>query len=182
MKKSGLQIVQTDHLTFQGIPLDGNMNAFGYKLEEKGYSFVSESDHVCLYEGKFANIDVTILVGATPLSGIVYSVFVQMEENTWSSAKMTYYRFKDLLSRKYGTIIEETEQFVDPYYDGDGCEFSAIQNGCCVYFTKFKAQNGEIALMINTNDEFDGVVLSYRDNKNGMINDSEDDQIAFDDI
>jgi len=182
MKKGGLQIVQTDHLTFLGIPLNGDKNTFGFQLEKEGYSFVSETDYVSIYEGRFANTDVSILVGTTPLSGIVYSVFVQMEEKTWTSAKITYYRFKDLLSRKYGNIIEEVEQFADPYYDGDGCEFSAISNGCCVYFTRFKARNGEISLMINTNDEFDGVVLGYRDDKNGMLNDSEDDQIAFDDI
>lgn len=182
MKKGELHIVLTDHLTFQGIPLDGNMDTFVYQLEKKGYSFVSDGDHVCLYEGKFANTDVSILVLTTPLSGLVHSVFVQMKEKTWNSAKATYYKFKDLLTRKYGNIIEEIEQFYDPYYDGDGYELTAIQNGCCVYSTHFKVQHGVIGVMISSNDEFDGVIMSYRDDKNSRINDGEDDQIAFDDI
>ena len=183
MKKE-LQIinVENQHFSFQGIPLEGSLNKFVKKLQKKGYILEFEGECNARLTGKFANSDVMLLVASTPISDEVYQVMVFFVENIWSNAKNRYLKFKDMLSKKYGDFSDIAEVFFDPYYEGDGYEFTAIRMGEGAYYSRIDLPLGSVSVQIVSSDEDDGVVLAYNDFENYQMYESENDDIAFNDI
>ncbi len=185
MNKNELQIVELEynHLLFQGIPIDGTLKSFIGKLKKKGYVLINENENGAGLSGKFANRNVFLSVCVTPTSNIPYVVYVFMEESLWTSAKDLYIKLRNMLSQKYGYPAEIYEQFSEPYYEGDGYEFSAIANGQGVYNSEINLPNGKITVMIIHQDDFgDGVALAYEDQVNKIIADTEADDITYNDI
>ncbi len=185
MKKKEMQIAEIEyiHLQFQGIPIDGTLRTFLGKLKKKGYTLVNQNEHGAGLEGKFANKNVSLGVCVTPTSNIPYVVHVFMKESLWPSAKDLYIKLRNMISQKYGSPADVCEQFLDPYYEGDGYEFSAFEAGKAVYSSIITVPNGKISVNIIRQDELgDGVILSYEDHLNKMIADSEENDITYNDI
>ena len=171
------QSVYKKHFKFKGIDLDGNPQDFYGKLINMGFQLVGENTLV----GKFANDNVKLFVFYTPISKVVYEVFVSIPNLRWMSAKTSYFNLKDLLKRKYGDCFS-IEEFEYPYSDGCGYELAALKEGLCRYLTIFDMQLGSIKLNICSSEENAAVVLIYTDKENEMINNNERDLSALDDL
>ena len=68
---------QPNHLTFKGIPIDGDRDTFGKRLEEQG--FTKEDDFIPTWKGDFIRLPQFFskaeLVLQTTSDGTVYEVF-----------------------------------------------------------------------------------------------------------
>lgn len=68
---------QTDnpHLTFKGIPIDGNLSSFVSKLKAKGFTMLNSSNDLHVLSGEFASYkDCTVIPKASLSNGLMYYV------------------------------------------------------------------------------------------------------------
>ena len=156
-------IVFAQHLKFMGIPIDGDINNFGKQLQAKGFKIDKADDRHMFFIGKFARKDAYVGVLSSTKSNKVCRVIVLFQkEKTWSSLKSEYNNLKEQYSVKY-ELEEESHSFVDPYYEGDGYEMSAVEAEKCDYWAFFKAEYGTILLEISSNCY---ISVAYEDNSN----------------
>ena len=75
-----------------------------------------------------------------------------------------------MLTEKYGKPYECTEKFSSYSLEDDNCRMLDVKLGNCKYISSFKADNGNISLLIE-NDDMSScyVVLSYTDKVNGDV-------------
>ena len=92
------------HLKFKGLEIDGSLTNFKNALIAQCYTLVETEENAIALKGKFAGYnDCAILVAATPVEKIVYSVVVMLpEQDSWYSLKSRYKEFKQSLTDKYG--------------------------------------------------------------------------------
>ncbi len=149
-EKASDDTVQTEPLSFKGIPIGGPIDDMVKALEGVGFTHAFEEDGNAILTGSFATEKECMLVVKTsPITGEVESVMMGGDHSSsWSVLKDKYFNYKKLLTKKYGTP-ESTEGFQFPYYDGCGDESLAIESGDCVYWSTFKVKGqGEIKLAI----------------------------------
>lgn len=91
----------SEHLKFMGIPIDGQLNVFVKKLEQKGLKKVELVEDGSVLIGEFANYeDCKIVVNYLTGSMLVNSVVVFLpEQNSWSRLENDYFRFKNMLEK-----------------------------------------------------------------------------------
>ena len=98
-----------------------------------------------------------------------------------------YEDYKQKLTKKYGSP-ESYEYFMDPYYEGDGYELTALSSEHCHYISFFKEQQvingtvidiGTIVLKLSTDAR---VSLTYEDTINSEKGENEKNAIADDDL
>lgn len=168
-----------DNFTFKDIPITGSLENMITRLKRQGYSLESQTNSTALLSGIFANEDCGICVYTTKKTKTVYSILVVFEEETsWYSLKSAYKKFKNQLTQKYKIAPDVTEEFVDPYYEGDGYEMQALRNRKCFYWSHFNFDNGTIKLVILD----DRIALQYLDKKGNQINEKEENQSTMDDL
>lgn len=170
-----------EHQTFMGIPIDGSLTSFASQLEAKGFEKLSVGDSSVTLEGQFSGSKRVVIVYCTPITKIVYQVAVVLRESTsWSSLKSTYRDFKSILITKYGQPTGK-EEFITPYYEGDGYEMTALRNGKCNYTQIFYTENGSIMLWISS--VLDGsVLINYYDKLNDDLCDAEESSLKYNDL
>lgn len=169
---------ETEHLKFMGIPIEGNANAFIQKLASKGFVKTNTTDYGILLKGTFAGVkDAELCVLQTPKTKQVWKVAVYLpKENTWSSIKHQYEKFKTSFSEKYGEPDSHYEFFKSPYYEGDGYEESAVKLGKC-YYSSFWG----CGLMVDIS-KFMQVRLAYEDPTNADLDEKERNEVVENDI
>ena len=100
---------QPNHMTFKGIPIDGDIDTFGEKLEEQGFSrtYIGPSP---VWKGKFSNLsalssETSIEVKKTD-KGDIYlvlgEILPQSEELSYRLVE-DFGKYIDIYSEKYGT-------------------------------------------------------------------------------
>ena len=171
------------HLLFKQFPINGDVNSFIRQLTASGYTLVEPFNseyNIASLKGTFAgNTDSIIAVFVTPKSKIVYSVMVFFQEHhIWYTLKDEYEKVKAQLTRKYGTP-ESYEYFLDPYYEGDGSELTALYSSHCKYLSVFKTNVGQIIVNMTSDAK---VTIAYQDTINNSIKDAENESIADDDL
>lgn len=171
------------HLLFKQFPITGDVNTLiqalcssGYRLEEP-YSYTY---HAAALIGPFAgNNDCSVLVVGTPKTHQAYAVMVYLQEHhVWHTIKSQYEQIKQQLTKKYGKP-ESYEYFLDPYYEGDGSELTALYSDHCTWSSYFKTTNGTISVSMTNNYK---VLIVYRDKINEEIREQESNEIANDDL
>ena len=170
-----------EHMTFMGIPIDGKISAFVQKLEDKGFTYIRTSeDGVAYLTGSFAGKrDCRILVASSIKSLTVWKVVVSFpSKSSWDSVKDEYQAMKKIISSKYGEPEHVFEFFITPYYEGDGCEISAIKNGKCHYDSFFETDTGGVQVSIA--GAF--IVVAYEDEINVNIKIQEEESSILEDI
>ena len=95
-----------------------------------------------------------------------------------NTLKDEYEKVKAQLTRKYGTP-ESYEYFLDPYYEGDGSELTALYSSHCKYLSVFKTNVGQIIVNMTSDAK---VTIAYQDTINNSIKDAENESIADDDL
>lgn len=168
-----------EYLEFKGIEITGIIDNVIAKLEKAGYILAEKDEDGAVLEGMFANEKCQLLVSLTPKTKRVYSICVFFEKkDSWYSLKADYKELKKSLKDKYDVRPDDSEFFIDPYYEGDGYELQALRLSKCVYRSKYELKNGEITLAMISNR----IILSYNDKKGNEINEREKSQNAYDDL
>jgi hypothetical protein len=163
---------QKEHLTFKGIPIDGKLTAFVNKLQDKGFKVNLSTSNFAQMEGEFSGKICEIYIQASLISNTTYQVHVLLEESdNWFEIRTTYNEYKKLLTSKYGAGNSK-EDFMNPYYEGDGYEMTAIRKDKCRFFTMYELPNGKIALGIASIKD-GSVLLIYSDKMNEELAEQE---------
>lgn len=176
-----ISVSAQEHLTFKGIPIDGNLNSFVEKLKAKGFSQIVVNSDGAMMEGEFGGNICKTGIYVTRTSKKVHTVIVQVaESNSWFTLESTYNEYKSSLATKYGKGVS-IEMFSSPYEEGDGYEMSALRLSKCHYSTRFKTSKGEIFLYISDTNG-GSVLLSYSDKANEALSEAEEKSLISSDL
>ena len=134
-----LSYAQTEHLTFKGLPIDGNKQEFLEKLKRQGYGNAPEMGADDVLSGTFIGRDSYVFIYDTPITNTVWQVGVLFKStyDTWSLIKRIYDDLVDVYTKKYGAPILDQKEFKSPYKEGNGYELYALKSDRCVYRTVF---------------------------------------------
>lgn len=175
-----LGFAQGEHLTFKGIPIDGNLNTFVEKLKSDGFTLSKTLGETVILNGQFVNKNCDVYVLSTEGSRTVWKVGVFLpEQESWYSLKSDYQSLKSAFIEKYGSPSNSYEFFSKPYYEGDGYEMTALRVKKCTYATFWNVSGGSLMIEINNNGK---IVLSYEDAANSKIASDERDRNVSNDI
>ena len=171
------------HLLFKQFPITGDVNSFINLLLNNGYTLAESYNYTynaASLIGSFAgNSDCHIGVLGTPKSHITCTVMIFLQEHhIWYSIKDQYEKIKAQLTKKYGTP-ESHEYFLDPYYEGDGSELTALYSQHCAYISTFNTPKGKVSVSMTGDAK---VLIAYQDKLNNEIKDKEESSIADDDL
>lgn len=171
------------HLLFKQFPITGDVNTFVNLLISNGYRLAEPYNYTynaASLIGSFAgNNDCHIGVLGTPKSHIACTVMIFLQEHhIWYTIKDQYDKIKSQLTKKYGSP-ESHEYFLDPYYEGDGSELTALYSDHCTYMSMFNTPNGKVSVSMTGDAK---ILIAYQDNINNAIKDSEVSSIADDDL
>lgn len=171
--------IAQNHLEFKGIPMDGTCESFAKKLVAKGFSLESNSDSTYFLSGTFTNEKVNIGLLGTPKTNKICRIMVFYDKKSdWYRLKNQYSKLKDNNASKY-TLDKDYSFFIDPYYEGDGFEMTAVKSDKCRYTSFFNAIGGHIIVEIS---ELSCITIAYEDTENTELEKAEKKSILMDDI
>ncbi|MDR3127229.1 MAG: hypothetical protein LBU08_01995 [Tannerellaceae bacterium] len=173
-----------EHLTFKGVPINGYLPDFVEEMKKKGFSLETVGDGTAWMEGNFLNEKCSLRMSVTPKSQLVYSVIVMLpKKDSWYSLKSSYEEIVAQYRKKYGKPFYFKEDFLSPYYEGDGYELQALSLSKCLYGTYWKLTEGSILIGMGTSTLLEGYLLiCYEDRINSLLNDQEKGDIIQDEI
>ncbi|MBX2887364.1 MAG: hypothetical protein KF829_01805 [Ferruginibacter sp.] len=140
------------HLTFKGIPLDGTLDQYVFKMKQNGFYHISTEDGVAMLQGDFAGYkDCYVGVSTLKQKNLVHKIVVLFsEKDTWSTLSGNYFNLKEMLTEKYGKPSEVVEKFdttTEPSYDDS--KMYEVQLDRCKYYSIWMTDKGEIQLSID---------------------------------
>ncbi len=159
---------QEEHLRFNGIPLDGPVEAFTVALE--GFTVLGSNDAGIILQGTLYGRSCKLLVKSLPGSGIVYGVDASLPiRNDWSVCKGDYLALQKELSAIYGRP-KKIEKFDHPFREGDRCELRHLNMGLCKWLSDYMTPEGSVSLRIQPVIVNNGqVVVSFEDRQNAAL-------------
>lgn len=167
-ENSSIEYDSGNHLSFKGIPINGNIQLFSKRLKAKGFKSIGSTDGIPFYSGKFTDTEVNVGVISTDEGKNVYGVVVLFPASEeWKELTGTYNYYKELYTSKYGTPKTSTE--TNPaLYDDNLFLMAELRSGTVKYISCWNAKGGSIELSIeNSGDYLKGlVVIRYRDDIN----------------
>jgi hypothetical protein len=150
--------------SFDGVPISGDLPTAIAKFRAKGYTIDQYVNNGVVMKGRVANNSVEVFVMTTPKSKKVFKMVVFMDEQTsWVSLKSEYYKYKNILTEKYGNPDEKYDFFTSPYFEGDGYELQAVgleKANYAAYW--FKRDNLTLGVEIS---KFKQIKLIYENNQ-----------------
>ena len=160
-----------NHLTFMGIPITGTLESFAQKMEAKGLKKIYSDKTRVYFKGEFAGYSgCKIYVYKAPKRNIVYQVVVFFpEKSSWANLEKEYYKFKGMLTNKYGKPASHSETFKERKSTvNDAAKMLSLKEGNCNYATGWEVDNGFIQMYIfPKNDTNKGIImLTYVDKIN----------------
>lgn len=168
---SALTLHAEQHLSFSGIPITGNMDAFCNKLKEKGYTYWTQKNEMKFFTGQFLRRDAYVGVSATNDSKEVYGVAVIFKgTDSWQILHNIWNNCKTLYTEKYG----EPEECVEEGVRENSGNFLIMHNVAderVRYTCTYSLPEGMIKMAIVPWDEGDEkmgtVIINYHDAVNG---------------
>ena len=158
-----------DHMSFKGVPIDGTLNDYVFKMKQSGFSLARTENGVALLEGDFAGYkDCVIGVSTIEQKDLVSRITVLFPDcNSWSTLSSNYFNLKELLTEKYGGPSEVVEKFDTSYKPSDdNNRMHHVGMDRCKYYSTYETGKGSIQLTIEK-DDF--VRLTYFDKINSEI-------------
>ena len=169
-----------EHLDFRGVPIDGHLDDFVSKMETMGYTVKQREGEIVIMTGQFTNRDVELWIVSSSQTKTVWKVIIDFSKSSsWSSLESSYFEYKDLYIKKYGSTKNSYEFFSKPYYKGDGYELQALRKDKCTYATFFKTANGTSAVKLT---KFENLQIGYEDKINADKSSQEKTASALDEI
>lgn len=161
-----------EHLTFQGIPINGSMSELVKKMQDKGFTHIESYNTFVLMQGIFTMQHCKIIIAATQKDQVYTIMVCTPSSDSWKDLKSSYNGYKNLYTTKYGNPDESQETFISPYRDGQGSELLAISSGNCSYRSAWNVEDGQIVLGIieDTEDYTNSMIsIAYIDNINSRL-------------
>ena len=161
----------TQHLSFKGVPIDGTLDDYVFKMKQNGFTHIQTKDGTAMLNGDFAGYkDCFIGVSTLKQKDLVYKIAVIFsDKNTWSTLSGNYFDLKQMLTEKYGKpsdVIEQFDGYSQPSDDDDKMYKVKFDN--CKYYSIWQTDKGEIQLSIDHNNVTSCFVkLAYFDKING---------------
>jgi len=154
---------QEEHLRFNGIPLDGPVEAFTAALE--GFTVLGSNDAGVILQGTLAGRSCKLLVKSA--GGSVYCVDATFPiRNDWSVCKGDYLAVQKELTAVYGRP-KKIEKFDHPFREGDHCELRHLNMGLCKWLSDYMTAEGSVSLRIQPVIVNNGqVVVTFEDKQN----------------
>ena len=169
-----------EHLTFNGVPINGTLEEFVQKLESKGFKLVEYMGSNAVMKGDFAGNSATLFILGSKKTKTVWKVAAQFaDKDSWSDLKSQYNSYKDMYTQKYGKPSDHFEFFSKPYYEGDGYELQALRKGKCNYISFYNIANGTICVELSKSE---CLQLGYEDKINTGIAREEKNTTVMEDI
>ena len=168
---SGMLSAQSEHLTFKGIPIDGNARDFSKNMQSKGFELLKTLEGKLLMRGSFCgHPNCYVLISTMEKEDVVSAVNVMFErELAWYPLSNRYDTLKNMLTEKYGDPVDVKEVFVNVYSEEDFLKMIRLQSHDCEWRSVFETGLGQIVLSIEYRQEYGSfVMLEYRDRINGM--------------
>lgn len=137
-----------EHISFAGIPVDGALTEFVARMKDAGFTEFGSNDTGALLKGKLFGRDCTVIVKATPKSGVVYAVNASFPiRSNWKVCKGDYLDVQSILNKEYGRPVK-IEKFERPYREGDGLELHHLNMGLCKWISTYNTPSGPVTLRI----------------------------------
>lgn len=172
---------QTDHLKFKGVPIDGTLNQFVYKMQSAGFTKIGQDGKAVILKGDFAGYkDCYIIVSTLDNKDLVNQIAVKFSShNNWRTLENNYQNLKAMLTKKYGEPFDIIEEFQGKYVDDDTDRFYELKADRCIFRTEWQTELGRIVLTLG-HELLEGgfVLLGYIDKTNDAIIE----QTALDDL
>ena len=107
-------VIASESLSFSGIPIEGSVTEYCYKLKMKGFSLLREEIDSQAFYGEFTGVPVTVWVSGSKSGQQIQNVAVFFEDEKgffkFSSYVFNLYGYyKHLYSKKYGKPTRENE-------------------------------------------------------------------------
>lgn len=142
------------HMTFKGIPINGNLSDFTAQMKQKGFTHLATQDGIAAFTGEFAAYkECTIAAVSSKSTNTVSKVGVIFPEcKTWSKLYGNYSQLKEMLTQKYGEPSESIENFEShSELDDDQDRMFAVEFDQCKYISIWSTEKGDIELSIDHN-------------------------------
>jgi len=155
---------------FLGIKVDGKRQEVINKFIAKGFKVTSQkgSSNVVAMEGKVNDTNIELNIVNSPTTSIVWKFAIYLpKQDSWYSIKSQYNSYLNTLTEKYGEPTNSYNNFINPYYEGDGYEMSAIAIDKCNFISFW---NNGTSIKIS---KFKQVQISYENAINSAIDDEE---------
>ncbi len=162
------EVIEGEHLTFKGVPIDGTVAQFTARLEQTGLTLVGAGAYSATMKGDFAGTPgCRIIVAASDTLRVHTAAVIFPGKDTWSGLEDDYTLLKTMLTRKYG----EPKQCVETFLSRRAPETNAeklirLQEEQCRWTTLYAPPTGDIQLSIELYDHQTRVVLRYVDHAN----------------
>lgn len=157
MCMSFLAVFSQEHMTFQGIPIDGTIKSFDKQMKKHGFKLDLRQEEGNIYRGSYITNNDKVYVFSSSKSKKVMAVCITVNPSnmvnteSWQKVKENYDYVVNLFSEKYDTAEKNTIAYFEaPYEEGDGNEVEGIRNGKCHYSTDFNLPQGRIVVWIKS--------------------------------
>ena len=182
-----------EHLKFKGLEIDGSLDEFFKNLKKEipdldGYVL----DFAAIFKGTFAGTRGCIFVISPNSDNNVKDVMIQFPaSDNWGMIKKEYEELCSNMTLKYGEPMATSNDYLEPYIEGDGKEINGIIQGQIKLCQVFGLTNGYIQVCIMKATSYDyvfpetaregnniAVAIDYHDYKNSMV----DNRAKYDDL
>lgn len=153
--------VQSFGQYFNGIEISGSITSAVEKFKAKGFKLLKKDDNSYTMSGVLFNTRIELYLFATPITKQYAKCVIYFPEDSWISLKSDYNKYVELFDEKYGYHTAQIEQFIDPYYEGDGYELSALMLEKCTYVTYWQLSKVSMAVEIS---KYKQIKLTYENN------------------
>ena len=160
----------SEHLTFKGVPIDGNLSEYVAKMKQVGFAHVATQNGTAILQGDFAGFKgCTIGVLTLKSVDVVNTIAVIFpSHNDWGPLERDYEQLKSMLTQKYGEPADVVEQFQNKSNpDTNNAKLHELYMDRCTWYTAFETPNGDIQLSLQK-EEYGKcfVLLKYYDKIN----------------
>ena len=159
---------QNAHLSFKGIPMDGDYKAFAQKLVQKGLKVETTTSEFVGLSGRFMHyLDVMVFVYPNPTDKFVSSVVAAIDAGkSWASVEDQYNLVVATYQSKYGQPSEHIEEFTEDVYDSDTWRLMRLRENRCNYYSKWELDEGTILIQLAYSEPVYYVLCFYYDKQN----------------
>ncbi|MFN0291203.1 hypothetical protein [Pedobacter helvus] len=163
---------KNEHLSFKGVPIDGNLGEYVLKMKQNGFAHLGTENETASLKGDFAGYkDCMIEVSTLKQKDLVHKISVLFpNRDTWSTLFDNYSSLKEMLTEKYGKPFDILEKFDGGYQpEEDRMKLSRVWSDNCKYKSVWQTDKGDIQLSIEHKSTRCFVRLAYIDKANGNV-------------
>jgi hypothetical protein len=153
------------HLLFNGIPIDGHIDAFASELTKAGFIITDSTiQNEIILNGKYADKECKVSVFGTSKNKLAYKVIVEMPQVVNDSLEISFEKMQKLFSSTYGGETTRYMQYKNPerlLFNERGLKRQIMKGDYSRY------NNGSGIVLMEVQDGF--ISITYLDKINNEI-------------